>query len=112
MDRSALIFLMLGMVREDQPGACAFLQFLVGTHRGVERSRERVRLVGSGIPGGRVIGGVDSQGGALTVNLATGAPDPNGTAIIYSNFVAGLLALCGVDAASHIDATELDALLA
>jgi uncharacterized protein (DUF1501 family) len=69
-------------------------------------------VAGAGVRGGRVYGGTDRESVALAVDLATGAPDPNGTQAMYSHFVGGVLRLCGVDAQSHISVRPYDAFVA
>jgi hypothetical protein len=59
-------------------------------------------VIGAGVRGGQVFGGVDAVGGALRVNFTTGAADPNGTPLLYGNFIAGVLSLCGVDPSQHL----------
>ena len=59
-------------------------------------------VIGAGVRGGQVFGGVDLDGGALPVDYSTGATDPNGTPLLYGNFIAGVLALCGVDPSQHL----------
>lgn len=67
-------------------------------------------VIGAGVRGGQVVGGVDLDGGALAMSLASGAIDPGGLVPLYSHFAAGLLSLCGVDPGAHLpDVPVLDA---
>lgn len=60
-------------------------------------------VIGAGVRGGQVFGGVDLNGGSLAVDYSTGAVDAaNGTPLLYGNFVAGVLSLCGVDPSLHL----------
>jgi hypothetical protein len=63
-------------------------------------------VFGSGVKGGRVIGGTDSLLGALGANLATGAVEAGGKQIQTGNLAAGVLALAGVDPAQHLPGLE------
>ena len=62
--------------------------------------------------GGRVLGGTDPDTNALLVDFATGAVDPSGQKLLYTNFAAGVLAACGVDPSTHMPQPPLDALAA
>jgi uncharacterized protein (DUF1501 family) len=60
-------------------------------------------VIGAGVRGGQVFGGVDLDGASINVDYATGAIDAaNGTPLLYGNFIAGVLALCGVDPSVHL----------
>jgi uncharacterized protein (DUF1501 family) len=65
-------------------------------------------VVGGGVRAG-VYGATDAYSGAVPIELSTGAPDLNGTRLLYSHFVAGLLTLCGVDPGAHLEVPALDA---
>jgi uncharacterized protein (DUF1501 family) len=69
-------------------------------------------VIGAGVAGGRVFGSTTTDMGAVKVDLATGAPLVSGTQPMYSHFVAGLLALCGVDPTSHLDVPAYHAFVA
>jgi uncharacterized protein (DUF1501 family) len=66
-------------------------------------------LVGSGVTG-RTIGATTDDLAGATIDLTTGAPKNDGKPLLYSNFVAGVLELAGVDPDEHIDAEPLHAL--
>ncbi len=70
-------------------------------------------VFGSGVAGGRVIGGTDDAQNALSVDLANGSVLTDGKQIQGGNLAAGLLRLAGVDPAAHFpDVEPLDALMA
>jgi uncharacterized protein (DUF1501 family) len=69
-------------------------------------------VIGAGVTGGRVIGSTTPDMQAVAVDLATGAPSPTGIKPMYSHFVAGVLALCGVDPALHLDVPPYHAFVA
>jgi uncharacterized protein (DUF1501 family) len=62
--------------------------------------------------GGRVLGGTDADTQALPVDFTTGAVDPGGQNLLYTNFAAGVMAACGVDPSTHLQQPPLDALVA
>jgi hypothetical protein len=43
----------------------------------------------------------------MPIDLATGAASPGGVTLMSSHFVAGVLALCGVDPLAHLGPTEV-----
>ncbi|HUJ57941.1 MAG TPA: DUF1501 domain-containing protein [Kofleriaceae bacterium] len=59
-------------------------------------------VIGAGVKGGKTFGATDDNSGSLPIDLATGQPDPSGTTLLYSHFVAGMLSLCGVDPGVHL----------
>ncbi len=59
-------------------------------------------VIGAGVRGGQVFGAEDLDAGSLPIDFSTGAADPNGRITLYSHFVAGVLALCGVDPSAHL----------
>ena len=61
---------------------------------------------GAGVTSGRVLGGTDAMGGALSMDLATGAPAPDGKQLQTSNLIAGILKLVGVDPEEHFPGVE------
>ena len=63
-------------------------------------------VFGAGVAGGRVLGATDSLLGAESVSFATGAVDAGGKQIQTGNFVAGVLALAGVDPEPHLPGLE------
>lgn len=63
-------------------------------------------LLGSGVRGGRVLGGTSDELGALSMDLATGELDPGGKQLQASNLVAGVLESLGVDPEPYLPATE------
>jgi len=70
-------------------------------------------IIGAGVRGGQVFGATTPNMGGLLVDLATGQPSPTGLQPLYSNFVAGILAVCGVDPAAHLGPTPaFDAFIA
>jgi hypothetical protein len=54
-------------------------------------------FLGGPLAGGRVLGGTDDGLVGLTVDTATGRPDPGGRGLRYDHVVAGLLAAMDVD---------------
>ena len=69
-------------------------------------------VIGAGVAGGRVIGATTPDVQPVAIDLATGAPTDGGTRVLYGNFIAGALALCGVDPGRHLGNTAvLDALV-
>jgi Protein of unknown function (DUF1501) len=63
-------------------------------------------VFGGGIAGGRLYGGSSDKLEALTVNYQTGAPDPNGQNVQFSNLVAGVLSSVGVDPTKYLANVE------
>ncbi len=66
-------------------------------------------VAGAGVRGSQVFGATDPDTIALAIDLATGALDPNGTKPLYSHFVAGVMALCGVAPGAYLDSQVFDA---
>jgi hypothetical protein len=66
-------------------------------------------VIGAGVAGGRTFGATTPDMHAVAVDLATGAPSPAGTNAMYSHFVAGVLALCGIDPTSYLGVPAYDA---
>lgn len=64
-------------------------------------------VAGGGVKGGRGYGASTAGIEAAKVDFATGERSASGRTVTSSHFVAGVLKLCGVDAASHIGATEV-----
>lgn len=64
-------------------------------------------VAGAGVKGGRGYGASTAGIEAAKVDFATGDRSASGRTVTSSHFVAGVLKLCGVDAASHIGATEV-----
>lgn len=61
-------------------------------------------VIGAGVAGGAAYGASTADIQPRKVDYATGAPDDtNGRAVLSANFVAGVLELCGVDPATHLD---------
>jgi len=70
-------------------------------------------IIGAGVRGGQAFGATTATQGGILVDLATGQPSPTGLQPFYSNFVAGILALCGADPAAHFGPTPpFDAFIA
>jgi uncharacterized protein (DUF1501 family) len=69
-------------------------------------------VIGAGVAGGRVFGSTTPDMQGVVVDLATGAPLATGMQPMYSHFVAGVLALCGVDSTSHLNVPAYDAFVA
>jgi uncharacterized protein (DUF1501 family) len=69
-------------------------------------------VIGPGVTGGRATGSTTPDMQAVAIDLATGAPSPTGTKPMYSHFVAGVLALCGVDPTLHLNAPAYHAFVA
>lgn len=63
-------------------------------------------VIGGGVAGGRVLGGTDAMLQGQTVDLQTGAPAADGSALQYGNFAAGILALAGVDPGAYLPNSE------
>ena len=55
-------------------------------------------VIGAGVRGGRTFGATTADSGGMPIDLGTGAPSATGLQPLYSNFVAGMLRLCGADA--------------
>ena len=55
-------------------------------------------VIGAGVRGGRTFGATTDDSGGMPIDLGTGAPSATGLQPLYSNFVAGMLRLCGADA--------------
>ncbi|MEO8699930.1 MAG: DUF1501 domain-containing protein [Kofleriaceae bacterium] len=64
-------------------------------------------VIGAGIKGGAAYGESTSSMEAQPVNFSTGKPDAAGLTLMSQNFVAGVLAACGVDTTAHLDNTEV-----
>jgi uncharacterized protein (DUF1501 family) len=64
-------------------------------------------VMGAGIKGGRSYGASTAGVEPDLVDFQTGARSATGRACMSSHFVAGVLKACGVDAATHIGATEV-----
>jgi len=64
-------------------------------------------VMGAGVDGGRVFGGTTADMQAENVDFATGAVSDSGLPIMFQNFVAGVLALCGADPSAHLSGTEV-----
>jgi uncharacterized protein (DUF1501 family) len=68
-------------------------------------------LLGGGVRGGRVYGATTPTSEPARIDLATGAASATGERITPASFVAGVLALCGVEPGLHLGGTPvLDAL--
>lgn len=66
-------------------------------------------VIGGGVRGGRVFGATAADNTSMPIDLATGVSDPRGVKPLYSHFVAGVLALCGVDPSAYLDVPVFDA---
>jgi hypothetical protein len=64
-------------------------------------------VMGAGIKGGQAFGATTDDVQAQTINLSTGAVDPNGITLLSQNFVAGVLKACSVDPGAHLGNTEV-----
>jgi uncharacterized protein (DUF1501 family) len=70
-------------------------------------------IIGAGVRGGHAFGATSSTLGGVLVDLATGQPSSSGLQPLYSNFIAGMLALCGADPSAHFGTTPaFDAFIA
>lgn len=70
-------------------------------------------VIGSGVAGGRTYGATDDSQNARLVDLRTGQPSDNGSALMAESVLAAILQLVGVDASSHMTEGEpLHALIA
>jgi hypothetical protein len=63
-------------------------------------------VFGSGVAGGRTLGGTDDRMLGRPVNLETGALDDGGTHLLADHVVAGLLELLGVEAKAYLPSIE------
>ncbi len=63
-------------------------------------------LVGSGVAGGRSIGGYDDRVTGLPVDLLTGESTQTGTPLLAAHLGATLLALADIDPAEHVQGVE------
>ncbi|MEQ1502725.1 MAG: DUF1501 domain-containing protein, partial [Myxococcota bacterium] len=63
-------------------------------------------LFGGPTRGGRVCGATDGLLESLPMDFATGAVDPAGALCQYDNFVAGVLAMVGVDPERWLPGSE------
>jgi len=63
-------------------------------------------VIGAGVAGGRTVGGTDDRLVGLPVDLATGAVDPAGRALLPENLVAGVLELAGADPSPWLPGVE------
>ncbi|HWO23746.1 MAG TPA: DUF1501 domain-containing protein [Kofleriaceae bacterium] len=64
-------------------------------------------VMGAGVRGSRAYGATTAGVEAMPIDLATGAPRPDGITLMHGHFVAGVLALCGVDPLAHLGPTEV-----
>ncbi|MBA3392935.1 MAG: DUF1501 domain-containing protein [Deltaproteobacteria bacterium] len=64
-------------------------------------------VMGAGVRGGYGYGATTAGVEARTIDFATGAPSATGKTLMSNHFVGGVLQLCGVDAVSHLGATEV-----
>jgi hypothetical protein len=69
-------------------------------------------VIGPGVAGGRAFGSTMPDMSAVHIDLTTGAPLATGIQPMYSHFVAGVLALCGVDPSAHLNVPAYDAFVA
>lgn len=63
-------------------------------------------LFGAGVRGASVVGATDEQLDALSLDLQSGLPDPDGAQLQTPNLVAGLLENVGVDPSTHFPSSE------
>lgn len=68
-------------------------------------------LIGAGVRGGQSVGGLDAAGQGLPIDLATGAVDSSGTALLPEHLGATLLALADLDPEAA-GARPIDAVIA
>jgi len=61
-------------------------------------------VIGAGVRGGQTFGATTDAVAGVPIDLATGLPSATGLQPMYSHFVAGVLALCGADPATHFGA--------
>jgi uncharacterized protein (DUF1501 family) len=59
-------------------------------------------LIGSGLDGGRMIGGYDENFRGVPIDFATGEPSASGERITTETLGATLFALCGIDPTEHL----------
>ncbi len=64
-------------------------------------------VMGGGVKGGRGYGATTAGIEAAKVDFGTGERSTAGRTLTSTHFVAGVLSLCGVDAAGHLGATEV-----
>lgn len=69
-------------------------------------------VAGAGVTGGQVHGATSADAQAMPIDLSTGQPSPGGIKPLYSHFVAGVLALCGVAPAPYLEVPPLTAFVA
>lgn len=69
-------------------------------------------VMGAGVRGGHVVGATSPDAQALAIDLTTGSPQVDGVKPLYSHFAAGVLALCGIDPATHFETPPLEAIRA
>jgi uncharacterized protein (DUF1501 family) len=64
-------------------------------------------VIGGGVKGGQGYGATTAGIEAAKIDFATGTRSATGRALTSTHFVAGVLTLCGADAAGHLEATEV-----
>jgi uncharacterized protein (DUF1501 family) len=64
-------------------------------------------VIGAGVQGGRAYGATSAGVESLPIDFTTGAASPTGLTLMSNHFVAGVLALCGVDPLAHLGPTEV-----
>ena len=63
-------------------------------------------VYGAGVRGGRVLGQTNDQLDAMSLDLATGAPNAQGKQLQTSNLLAGILELVGVEPSAYLAGVE------
>jgi uncharacterized protein (DUF1501 family) len=64
-------------------------------------------VIGAGVRGGRGFGATNGAVESMPIDFDTGAASASGRTLMSSHFVAGVLALCGVDPIAHLGPTEI-----
>jgi uncharacterized protein (DUF1501 family) len=61
-------------------------------------------IAGAGVRGGHSYGGTTPEGNATMIDFTSGSVSASGRSLGAGNLAAGILSLCGVDPAAHLDA--------
>ncbi len=63
-------------------------------------------VYGAGVRGGRVLGQTNDRLDAISLDLATGAPNPQGKQLQTANLLGGILELVGVEPGAYLEGVE------
>jgi uncharacterized protein (DUF1501 family) len=63
-------------------------------------------VYGAGVRGGRVLGQTNDRLDAVSLDLATGAPNPQGKQLQTANLLGGILELVGVEPGAYLEGVE------